>query len=873
MFDSSTHTMFFIAFTLYFCITIGIVIFLIMFFKKKDRPDLPKAVQGVDYFTVNEPPPLPTISSIEYFFEKMKDNKQVLTFLESSKQYFYMKYNKGCTDTSCLKLALTSNNLNDLAKMKPMPKFQVYAAAQCMKDTLKVFIQLFNIDGMFSYVSNLANADIIVGFDNMKTISSQVKGDYISYNAPIEKVKQLLPFGKYENVDYLSSQMLVIDFLIMDEKNATSKTAKDYYDNLNDNEISSIQKLLRENVNINNFYEQFFSFSFSYKFIPSIKTPRPKYPPGDWEKSVYNKSNCQLDFDNMLQVVSMDCTNGNKKSKINVTSCSTKVNAKDDGTLYCEEIAKPIETPVIVPITPVIAPKVFWPNGNYNSSFQYNERCTVTRDQSIDNNILMCTSKNKEKKSQLAVDKCYSNEVNANQNGTLYCDKLIETFDQPISSTISFVMEKDINKHVITFISNKKKYFVMRFTNKKLRNNTLENLIFVSNGTPLRICVREQMDVKHIVETFVSIYNIQNVEFVKDETNADILADISDIPVSQDILTYNNVPVDRLNFFYPFARFFMDKYTGYQYFIVDFLIYRTKDKSKLTDEMVSLIKENEDINTFYELYFPFRLPNNNDLIIENYKASELDIIIDRPIPEIKFLINKYDDLKVLTFPIQFYAGMIAIGDKLHVSKQEDNSMTGAYYVTKVTKDDVIISTYNTFLNFYNNFEVVRKTDEQLVGRVQAKNGGLPNNIKIWFTDLDLPGTLSNQLVVVYQNPTHEDKYHCIPDNTYKTQESCESPNDFLGNKKKEFMVWDRPCMVNTDCPFYKINKRRGGCKDGFCEMPVGVKRIAYTRYLDGPNSYPYCHGCIQMNSNCCNESPNPEYAFKFDYMERNGKHF
>ena len=45
-------------------------------------------------------------------------------------------------------------------------------------------------------------------------------------------------------------------------------------------------------------------------------------------------------------------------------------------------------------------------------------------------------------------------------------------------------------------------------------------------------------------------------------------------------------------------------------------------------------------------------------------------------------------------------------------------------------------------------------------------------------------------------------------------------------------VWDRPCERNADCPFYQINHDyKGGCVAGYCEMPVGVKRVGYRHNL------------------------------------------
>jgi hypothetical protein len=110
---------------------------------------------------------------------------------------------------------------------------------------------------------------------------------------------------------------------------------------------------------------------------------------------------------------------------------------------------------------------------------------------------------------------------------------------------------------------------------------------------------------------------------------------------------------------------------------------------------------------------------------------------------------------------------------------------------------------------------------------------------------------------------------------------CESPFDPLGNPKPQKTYWDKPCDKNTQCPFYQANKNypnyRGGCIDGRCEMPIGVKAVSYRKYE--PNAgFPFCHGCKDAtNPKCCDEQKNktiypllksPDYAFELDAFER-----
>ena len=98
-------------------------------------------------------------------------------------------------------------------------------------------------------------------------------------------------------------------------------------------------------------------------------------------------------------------------------------------------------------------------------------------------------------------------------------------------------------------------------------------------------------------------------------------------------------------------------------------------------------------------------------------------------------------------------------------------------------------------------------------------------------------------------------------------------------------VWDRPCNNDTECPFYKKNtnyeNKRGGCKDGFCELPINMKQYSYRFYKKDVK--PFCHNCDIPNCKgetcftCCEDQkdktkyPNlksPDYMFSNDYTER-----
>jgi hypothetical protein len=105
-----------------------------------------------------------------------------------------------------------------------------------------------------------------------------------------------------------------------------------------------------------------------------------------------------------------------------------------------------------------------------------------------------------------------------------------------------------------------------------------------------------------------------------------------------------------------------------------------------------------------------------------------------------------------------------------------------------------------------------------------------------------------------------------------TKKECEAETDLIGNRVDPG-VWDRRCVANEDCPFYKANKNYpntfGKCNnDGYCELPKGLVKVGYRSYEK--NSLPYCYNCLDKKSGkkvvdkCCSKQKNPDYMFEND---------
>jgi hypothetical protein len=115
-------------------------------------------------------------------------------------------------------------------------------------------------------------------------------------------------------------------------------------------------------------------------------------------------------------------------------------------------------------------------------------------------------------------------------------------------------------------------------------------------------------------------------------------------------------------------------------------------------------------------------------------------------------------------------------------------------------------------------------------------------------------------------------YGCYGNSEIKNKFECDTYYNIDGTPKTYYSLWDKQCVVDEDCPYYKANSNypnnRGGCiNGGFCEFPVGVKRLGFTKYMDTNLNTPMCYNCNKMEDN--GKLPNkPDYVFENDFNER-----
>ncbi len=80
----------------------------------------------------------------------------------------------------------------------------------------------------------------------------------------------------------------------------------------------------------------------------------------------------------------------------------------------------------------------------------------------------------------------------------------------------------------------------------------------------------------------------------------------------------------------------------------------------------------------------------------------------------------------------------------------------------------------------------------------------------------------------------------IPYPDAQTSNACLS----IDPKVNKTGVWDRQCLKDEECPFFQANKNYpnnfGGCKKGYCELPIGMNKIGFKHY---DKSKPLCYNC------------------------------
>lgn len=238
------------------------------------------------------------------------------------------------------------------------------------------------------------------------------------------------------------------------------------------------------------------------------------------------------------------------------------------------------------------------------------------------------------------------------------------------------------------------------------------------------------------------------------------------------------------------------------------------------------------------------------------------------------------------------------GDKLIFNYEIGNfEVNRIYYIVEVNEDHIIIENAkkielsNEVISIDNNIielldETITKYNLEYADTVYVLNHGngiiaqKKNNNKLFIlldeninTDNNLGGEYVNvrirearvadQLAGINGVEYIDDIYDNIDYNKETNLYNIENSYNDINIKE-----WDSRCVENEECPFYLKNKNypntRGGCVNGYCEFPIGLKRISYKKYYEviNENNYPRCDGCDDDNIICCEEQGADHDNFK-----------
>jgi hypothetical protein len=261
-------------------------------------------------------------------------------------------------------------------------------------------------------------------------------------------------------------------------------------------------------------------------------------------------------------------------------------------------------------------------------------------------------------------------------------------------------------------------------------------------------------------------------------------------------------------------------------------------------------------------------------LVKEWIIEKISVLADEPLYEMKYVNNerfKYIEDKLLTYNINYKEHLEQFIFKMRVYRPNKQTHFIVHF-------DILLDNYN--IKYYINDLIILGTDIEsniLFSKFNKNNFGLSDKFSNKTTKSDLNKFLEEKKKKeIYEY----DRHYCFYKNA-KNKNECIS----VSKNDNTIGIYDSPCLYDEDCPFYKKNNnypnKRGGCKKGYCEMPVNINLLGYKEYLDSNKAL--CYNCKKDNCSgiecnmCCEEQkdsekyPNlngPDYAYPNDFNER-----
>lgn len=334
------------------------------------------------------------------------------------------------------------------------------------------------------------------------------------------------------------------------------------------------------------------------------------------------------------------------------------------------------------------------------------------------------------------------------------------------------------------------------------------------------------------------------------------------------------------------------KYHPYQFYkiINSNLISQTKDNNK-SNYIFTLTIAREYKYQQFTIYYDIDLQNTSG------NANEYNIIINKieligiPIPDtIEFHDNqkttdKPDLSKFMTTPISFLTStQIQENDLINLietNKQKEidkKEQAKDYYYKDQVSDSALfdVKPIGDKSSIFQdpNVKFIDVNEKNDIDPTLLDNSSVSNKIEEKIMNISRDQQFNNHRCFALVNG--ESVY--MPQ--YNNPIFCNSYHPEVNQNG----IWDAPCQVNSDCPFYQANKNYpnefGKCNKatGKCEMPMGVIPIGFTKY---GKIEPICYNCgtNSTDSRCCGKQfddiksgkanyKSPDYVFKDDEYKR-----
>ncbi len=263
-------------------------------------------------------------------------------------------------------------------------------------------------------------------------------------------------------------------------------------------------------------------------------------------------------------------------------------------------------------------------------------------------------------------------------------------------------------------------------------------------------------------------------------------------------------------------------------------------------------------------------------LVKEWIIEKISVLSDDKLYAMTYVNNerfKYIEDKLLTYNVNYKEHLEQFIFKMRVYRPNKQTHFIVYF-------DLIFDNYN--IKYFINDLILLGTDIEeniLFSNFKKNNYGITDEFE---SDINLNPLEVNKFI-----ESNKKKKIYEYDRNYCFYKDAKDKNECISISKNNntIGIYDSPCLYDEDCPFYKKNNnypnKRGGCKKGYCEMPVNINLLGYKEYLDSNKAV--CYNCkkqdctgIECNM-CCDDQkdsekyPNlngPDYAYPNDFNER-----